>query len=109
MTNTNTNTNTSTNTSTDTDAVSVHGHDVIHLIHHAEPALTRASLAREVAARFGEQARFHTCSARGMTLGQLLQFLEAREKVVERDGRLYVLLGNVCSHGDEDGHYHDHE
>ena len=82
---------------------SIHGHQVIHLIHdHASTAqpLTRQTLTEEVARRFGADARFHTCSAHGMTLDQLLHFLVVRQKVVERDGRLIVNIGEVCSHDD---------
>jgi len=84
---------------------SVHGHDVIHLIRDASPAFTRAALQAEVEHRFGPSARFHTCSAQGMTLDGLLTFLLERGKVVERDGHLQPDLSKVCSHGDHD---HDH-
>jgi probable metal-binding protein len=74
----------------------VHGHEIIHLIHHSSPALTRIGLETEVRARFGPEARFHTCSAGAMTLDQLLQFLMSRGKVVEQDGRLHAVMANVC-------------
>lgn len=78
---------------------SIHGHDVLHMIHNAPQALTREALKAEVAARFGPDARFHTCSAGGFTLDELLTFLLARKKIVERDGRLSVLMENVCADG----------
>jgi len=89
-------------------STSIHGHDVIHLINDAAPPLTRTALVAEVAARYGVEPRFHTCSAGGMTLDDLLAFLLSRDKVVERDGRLYVNFGEVCG-GEGHGHSHDHE
>lgn len=83
---------------------SIHGHDVIHLIHDAGGTLTRATLAQEVRQQFGPEARFHTCSAGGMSLDDLLAFLISRGKVVERDGKLAVQMAEVCGHGDHEHH-----
>jgi probable metal-binding protein len=79
-----------------TDADTIHGHEVIHLIHNSSPALTRAGLGEEIQARFGPETRFHTCSAGGMTLDQLLQFLMSRGKIVEQDGRLHAVADKLC-------------
>jgi probable metal-binding protein len=93
--------------STSSDAeTSVHGHDVIHLIGDAHPPFTRQTLAAEVSRRFGPAVRFHTCSAGGMTLDELLAFLVARGRVVESDGQLRPDMSKVCGNGD---HHHDHE
>ena len=81
-----------------TETTSVHGHDVLDLILSAPAPLSRAELAAEVQRRFGPGARFHTCSASGMTFEHLLMFLLTRAKVVERDGRLSVNAENVCNH-----------
>ncbi len=78
---------------------SIHGHEIIHLIHGAQPPLTRSGLDAEVRARFGPGARFHTCSAQAMTLDQLLLFLIARGKVVEIDGQLRAEMAEVCENG----------
>lgn len=78
---------------------SVHGHDVLHLIQAAPNPLTRAALEAAVISRFGTDPRFHTCSGGGFTLDQLLSFLIAKRKVVEQDGRLSVLMENVCADG----------
>jgi probable metal-binding protein len=88
--------------SIDISSESIHGHEVIHLILDARPALTRQTLAEQVRLRFGDEPRFHTCSAGGLTLTQLLSFLAERGKLVETpDGQLGVATGNACSHGDE--------
>ena len=79
---------------------SIHGHEIIHLIHDAAVPFTRTTLEAEVRLRFGPEVRFHTCCAEAMTLEQLLQFLIFRGKVVEREGRLHAVMARVCS--DED-------
>jgi probable metal-binding protein len=79
---------------------SVHGHEVIHLIRDAVKPFTRATLAAEVQRRFGAGVTFHTCSAGGMPLDQLLTFLMARQKVVETpSGELRPIMENVCEDG----------
>jgi probable metal-binding protein len=86
---------------------SIHGHEVIHLIHEARPSLTDAELTEQIEQRFGVNARFHTCSVQGMTLPQLLSLLVFKNKVAHRDGRWFANIENVCGHGD-DHHHHEH-
>jgi probable metal-binding protein len=79
---------------------SIHGHEVIHLIRDAVKPFTRATLAAEVQRRFGQGVTFHTCSAGGMPLDQLLTFLMARGKISESPtGELRPIMENVCEDG----------
>lgn len=80
-------------------ADSVHGHDVLALVKSAKVPLTPAELEALAAQRFGADARYHTCSAAGLTFGGLMAFLNEREKLVLRDGRLHLNAGKVCDHG----------
>ena len=77
---------------------SVHGHEIMRMIDRAEPPLTRETLQREVDRRFGAGVRFHACADQNMTLADLLEFLGARGKFVEINGRLSTDLGAMCSH-----------
>ncbi len=81
------------------DQQSIHGHEVLHLIHSASAPLTRLALESEIFRRFGPDPRFHTCSLSGLTLDELLEFLTSHGKVVERDGRLSIDLSQICAHG----------
>ena len=56
---------------------SIHGHEVLNMMIESGEQYTHASLEAAIKARFGEQARFHTCSAEGMTAGELVAFLAA--------------------------------
>jgi probable metal-binding protein len=88
-------------------AADVHGHAVLEMM-MADGPQPRAALLRAIDARFGADARFHTCSAAGMTASQLLDFLAARGKYVETAGGLEVQRDRLCRHGD-DAHHHEHE
>lgn len=81
-----------------TEIESVHGHDVLDMLSAANPPLTVAAFEAEATRRWGAEARFHTCSVGGMKLPELLSFLLARGKVVERDGRLITDPSKVCNH-----------
>ena len=78
---------------------SIHGHEIMHLIHDTKPRHTRATLAAAVAERFGVDATFHTCSATSLTLDGLLSFLIERGKVVEQEGQLMMNIAKMCNHG----------
>jgi len=79
---------------------SIHGHEIMQLIHEADPPLTRQTLAAEVVRRYGQDAEFHACAGGGMTLGNLLVFLADRGKVAEIDGVLQTDIGLMCDHED---------
>lgn len=57
---------------------SIHGHEVLNMMIESGEQYSNASLEAAITARFGEQARFHTCSAEGMTAAELVAFLEAK-------------------------------
>ena len=50
---------------------SIHGHEVLHMILSSKVAFTQRSLIEAIHQRFGEEARFHTCSAENMTAAEL--------------------------------------
>ena len=77
---------------------SFHGHEVMRMIASAPNPYSRQQLSDAVEAEFGQNARFHTCSAQGMTLDELLQFLSERGKLTEANGRLNVARENICNH-----------
>jgi probable metal-binding protein len=78
---------------------SIHGHEVMRLIHEAKPALSRFALKAAVERRFGRDATFHVCEGGGMTLDELLLLLKQRGKIVEAAGVLRVDMSQVCDEG----------
>ena len=78
---------------------SIHGHDVMHMIADAGRAFSKAELITEIGAKFGETARFHTCSAEGMTGAELVDFLMARGKFQSSDEQSITLDSTaICQH-----------
>lgn len=76
----------------------VHGHDVMNMMLESRLTYTRESLAAAIVARFGAGARFHTCSASGMTPDQLITFLEERDKFTPAAGGFRIEPENMCRH-----------
>ncbi len=77
---------------------SIHGHDVLDLLDDPQTRYTRATFMEAIEARFGDGARFHTCSARELTAAGLLNLLEARGKFLESEGYLRRTPGASCGH-----------
>lgn len=61
-------------------------------------AYTRESLEADIISRFGQDARFHTCSAEMMTAAELVSFLEARGKFVSQPGGFQTSPDLMCKH-----------
>lgn len=77
---------------------SVHGHEVMHLMLELGGEFTRESLKQAIVARFGEQTRFHTCSAENMDAEQLIAFLQAKGKFVEGSQGFNTREEHICQH-----------
>jgi probable metal-binding protein len=77
----------------------VHGHEVLHFMLEKEgQGFSRESLRDAIVERFGADARFHTCSADGMTAEQLIDFLSTKGKFVESGNGFNTQAGKICSH-----------
>ena len=61
---------------------SVHGHEVMNMIIESGKNYTTESLIADIHATFGEDTRFHTCSAENMDAKALVSFLAARGKFI---------------------------
>ncbi|WP_439835610.1 YecH family metal-binding protein [Aeromonas enteropelogenes] len=78
---------------------SVHGHEVMEMMLELGGQFTRASLKQAMVERFGEQARFHTCSASEMDAEALIDFLAARGKFIESADGFQTHANKICNHG----------
>ena len=77
---------------------SIHGHEVLHFMLERGGGFTRESLREAVIARFGADARFHTCSADDLTADQLIDFLAARGKFVDGENGFNTRPHSTCNH-----------
>ena len=74
---------------------SIHGHEVLNMMIESGEQYTHASLEAAIKARFGEQARFHTCSAEGMTAGELVA---AKGKFTPSEDGFSTDQSKICRH-----------
>jgi probable metal-binding protein len=78
--------------------IQIHGHDVLDFMIASGATYTRASLANAIVDKFGAEARFHTCSAAGMTAGELVALLASKGKFRGSEAGFTVNTANVCQH-----------
>ena len=76
----------------------VHGHEVMEMMLASTETYTKTTLTAAIIARFGAGARFYTCAAENLTAEQLVEFLEARGKLLPRDGGFQTSPDVMCQH-----------
>ena len=76
----------------------IHAHEVMHLMLELNQAFSRESLARAIVERFGADARFHSCSASGMDVNEVIEFLEMRGKFVPEGDGFNTAPDRICNH-----------
>ena len=76
----------------------IHAHEVMHLMLELDRDFSRESLTRAIVGRFGEDARFHSCSQSGMDVNAVIDFLESRGKFVQRSSGFNTAQDKICSH-----------
>ena len=78
--------------------MSIHGHDVLNMMIESGERYTKESLVEAIHARFGEAARFHTCSASEMTAAELVAFLAARGNFIPAADGFSTYESKICRH-----------
>ena len=77
---------------------SVHGHDVLTMMIDSGEQYTEQSLVAAIIARFGEEARFHTCSASELTAAELVAFLAVKGKFIPQETGFSTHESKMCKH-----------
>lgn len=77
---------------------SVHGHDVLTMMIDSGEQYTEQRLVEAITARYGEAARFHTCSAADLTAAELVAFLAARGKFIPLEEGFSTHESKICRH-----------
>ena len=77
---------------------SVHGHDVLTMMIDSGEQYTEQSLVAAIIARFGEESRFHTCSASELTAAELVAFLAAKGKFIPQESGFSTHESKICKH-----------
>ncbi len=77
---------------------SIHGHDVLNMMIESGEQYSEESLVQAIDSRFGNNARFHTCSAENMTAAGLVAFLASRGKFVPVEEGFSTHENKICRH-----------
>lgn len=83
---------------TELEMTEIHAHEVMHMMLEHGGGFSRESLARAITERFGEDARFYSCSADGMDVNAVIDFLESRGKFVAREEGFNTASDKICNH-----------
>jgi probable metal-binding protein len=76
----------------------IHAHDVMHMMLESDESFNRESLAQAIIERFGANTTFCSCSASGMDVEKVIDFLESRGKFVARDDGFNTAQDKICNH-----------
>ena len=76
----------------------IHAHEVMHMMLEQNEGFSRESLCQAIIERFGADARFRSCSAKGMDVKAVVDFLESRGKFVARDDGFNTAQDKICNH-----------
>lgn len=77
---------------------SVHGHEVMQMMIEQGGQFTKASLKQAIEAKFGADARFHTCKAEDLDADGIIEFLEQRGKFIASDAGFNTAPEKICNH-----------
>lgn len=77
---------------------SIHGHEVLNMMIETGEHYSAASLEAAIKARFGEDARFHTCSAADLSAAELVAFLAAKGKFIAKEEGFSTDSSKICRH-----------
>jgi len=75
-----------------------HAHEVMHMMLEQGGVFSRESLTRAIVERFGADTRFCSCSAAGMDVHTVIDFLESRGKFVAREDGFNTAQDKICKH-----------
>ena len=73
---------------------SIHAHEVLRMMEGNSYNVD--TLKEAIIDRFGDDARFYTCSAEGLDAGQIIEFLTAKGKFIPTDNGFTMDLSKVC-------------
>jgi len=77
---------------------SIHGHEVLNMMLESDEQYSETSLVQAIDTRFGDNARFHTCSAENMSAAQLVEFLKNKGKFIPVNEGFSTHESKICQH-----------
>ncbi len=77
---------------------SIHGHEVMQMMVESDQSFSKKTLEEAIISKFGENAKFYTCSQEDMTAVELIAFLESRGKFIEEGQGFTTEEEKMCNH-----------
>lgn len=75
----------------------LHAHEVLHMMQGN--SYTEESLKEAIEQKFGEDQLFYACSADGMNIDQLVEFLKMKGKFMPTEEAGFTVdISKVCNH-----------
>ena len=71
---------------------------LFNMMLESDESFNRESLAQAIIERFGANTTFCSCSASGMDVEKVIDFLESRGKFVARDDGFNTAQDKICNH-----------
>lgn len=75
---------------------SIHGHQVMEMMAVSGENYSRVTLKSEIANKFGNDARFHTCMGSDLSADDLIEFLASKGKFVESEAGISMPQEHLC-------------
>ncbi len=72
----------------------IHAHEILRMMEGN--SYTTESLRNAIVEKFGNEARFHTCSAEGLDSSQIIEFLVAKGKFKPTEEGFTMDITKVC-------------
>jgi len=76
----------------------IHAHEVMHMMLERDGGFSRESLAQSIIDQFGADAKFYACSASGMDIHAVIDFLESRGKFIALNDGFNTAQDKICNH-----------
>ncbi len=76
----------------------IHAHEVLYMMMASGKTYTKASLGDEIVRNFGAETRFYACSAQNMTAAELVEFLQAKGKLLPAGDGFGTSEQVMCRH-----------
>lgn len=74
--------------------IEIHAHEILRMMEGN--TYTNETLKMAIIDKFGEDARFNTCSAKGMDAEQIIEFLTAKGKFKPSDSGFTMDITKLC-------------
>lgn len=81
-----------------TQRVDIHAHEILEMMIRTRKRYSDESLAAEVLADFGPEARFYTCSGSGLDAVEIVQHLWGKGKFTGSPDGFVFLPASRCDH-----------